>query len=103
LQNLEIVTAENGKLDEVPARRFLKLPLPAEPMDSVVAMLMALVAKSDHEHFVLGDTLSVEMDNVVVMLRWSAAHAVRIRLGDPVTVTALRSSHQKGTSSSRSA
>jgi hypothetical protein len=33
------VTAENGKLDKVPTRRFLKLPIPAEPMNSVLAVL----------------------------------------------------------------
>jgi hypothetical protein len=42
------VTAESGKLDEIPPRLFKKLPLPAEPMDSVLAVLVTLLAKSDH-------------------------------------------------------
>jgi hypothetical protein len=42
------VTTENGKLDEIPPRCFEKLPIPAEPMNSVVAMLVAVVAESDH-------------------------------------------------------
>jgi hypothetical protein len=93
--NLEIVTAENGKLDKVPTRRFLKLPIPAEPMNSVLAVLVTLVAKSDHEHFVLRNSLSVEMNNVVVMFSRSAANAVRIIERDPITITALRCCHLK--------
>jgi hypothetical protein len=93
LPHLEIVTAENSQLDEIPTRRFLKLPLSAEPMDSVLAVLMTLLAKSDHEHFVLGDPLVVQMNDVVVVLCRSAAHAIWMLSAEPVTVTALGSGH----------
>jgi hypothetical protein len=96
------VTAENSQFDKVPTRRFLKLTFPAEPMDSLLAALMTLLAKSDHEHFVLGYSLVVQVDDVVVMLCLSAAHAIWMLSREPVTVTALGSG-QNGTSSSRSA
>jgi hypothetical protein len=62
-------------------------------MDSQVAVLVALVAKANHKHFVLRDPLSVEMDNVVMMLSRSAAYAVRMVVCDPVTIAALRGVH----------
>lgn len=62
-------------------------------MDSVLAVLMALLAKSDHKHFVLRDPLSVDVDDVMVMLCRGAANAVRISVCDPVTITALRGFH----------
>jgi hypothetical protein len=87
------MTAESGKFDEIPPRCFQKLPLPAEPMNSMLAVLVTLLAKSDHKHFVLRDPLSVEVDNVMVMLCRSAANAVRVVKRDPVTIAALRSVH----------
>lgn len=96
------MTTENGNLDQVPSGRFHELPLPAEPMNSVLAVLVASIAKTNHKHFILRDPLFVQVDNVVVMLRRSAAHAIGMLGCEPITVAALGGSHQNGTSSSSS-
>jgi hypothetical protein len=103
LPHLEIVAAENSQFDEVPARRVMKLALSAQLVNGFGAARMAKMAKSDHKHLVLGYPLSVQMNYVVVMLRWSAAHAVGIFSRNPIAIAALCGSHQNGTSSSRSA
>jgi hypothetical protein len=89
------VTAENGKLDEIPPRCFQKLPLPAEPVDSVFAMLVTLIAKPNHEHFVLRYALSVDMDNMMVMLCWPTADTIRVGQRKPIPIKALTRVHSR--------
>jgi hypothetical protein len=86
------MTAENGKLDEIPPRSFQKLPLPAEVVDAA-GSLMTVSAESDHEHFVLGDALVVDVNDVMLLLSRSAAYAIRKLLRDPVAIAALCGVH----------
>jgi hypothetical protein len=87
------VAAENGNLDEVPARMFEKLPLSAKLVDGLFAAGVARVAKADDQHLIFGDALAVEVDNVVLLLDGSAADAIRVFQRNVVAIAALRGVH----------
>jgi hypothetical protein len=63
LPHLEIVTAENGQFDKVPACRFLKLAFSAQVVNS--AFPLVAVGAEFHEHIVFGNSLPVHMNNVM--------------------------------------
>jgi hypothetical protein len=61
-------------------------------MDAALA-LMTFLTESDHKHLVLGNSLPIQVDYVVVMLDRRATHAERMLKVERIPVTALRGVH----------
>ena len=80
------MTAESRKFDEVPARRFQKLPLSAEIVDSALA-LVAWLTKPNHEKIILRYSLPVDVHDVVETLSHGSASAERMLGFQPVPIT----------------
>jgi hypothetical protein len=92
LPDFPVVTAENGELDEIPPRCFQKLPLSAEIVDAAFSF-MAAAAKTYDQHFVLGDPLVVEMDDMMLLLDRSSADAIRVFPRGVIAIAALSGVH----------
>jgi hypothetical protein len=82
--DLPIVSAENGYLNEIPTRCFQKLSLSAEIVNSAFA-LVAVSTELNDKHMVLGDPLSVDVDDVVDARLGFAAHLAKERQRIPIT------------------
>jgi bifunctional DNase/RNase len=89
------MTAENGKLDKIPPRRLQELLLPAEGVNRLTAAVVAGVAKWNDKHFVFGDPLAVQVDDVMMLLSAPPADAIRVFQRKPVPIAFLGGVHAK--------